>query len=257
MVDWFRAVRFACIIGMSVVSMSAATPAKSQAVRTVGLELVLLIDVSASVNQDEFRLQARGLGAAFASDPVREAIRLAAGGIAISVIQWANGENQQVALDWTHVQSDGDALWLAGQLAAMPRLIDGGHTALGNALEIALHELDTNGYDGVRRVIDLSGDGRSNDGAPLRTVRKQVLERGITINGLAIMNELPLLERYFKDYLIGGEGAFVLSAMDYVDFARAIREKLEREIRSSPLTKYRAPDVMHASVPQAVVGSAP
>ena len=100
---------------------------------------------------------------------------------------------------------------------------------------------------GLRRVIDLSGDGRNNDGTPLRRAREEVLSHQITINGLAILNELPLLEKYFQSHLIGGEGAFVLVARDYSDFARAMSEKLEREIRTAPLTQNlspgRSPDI--------------
>ena len=126
---------------------------------------------------------------------------------------------------------------LANRIAAMPRRIKGGHTALGDALAFALSEIESNGYTGLRRVIDLSGDGRANDGRSLIGARKEVLKKGITINGLAILNELPLLEGYFQERLIGGEGAFVIAAADYRDFARAMRHKLEQEIRSAPMAE--------------------
>jgi len=223
-----------CLVGSLGLSFEvSASKARAQ---SVGLELVLLIDVSASVNAQEYNLQTRGLAAAFASQPVRDAIARATSGVAITVIQWADKDNQETSVDWTLVAGDSDALWLADRLASMRRLIPGGHTALGNALEAGLAALETNAYDGVRRVIDLSGDGRSNDGLPLRSTREEVLSRGITVNGLAILNELPLLEDYFRDHLIGGEGAFVMTASDYEDFARAIREKIAREIEASPLT---------------------
>ena len=119
----------------------------------------------------------------------------------------------------------------------MPRYIRGGHTAIGDALAFALIQLNTNAYVGLHRAIDLSGDGRSNDGRALAPARSDVLDQGITINGLAILNELPLLEGYFQSQLIGGNNAFVMSATDYRDFARAIREKLEREIRSAPIVR--------------------
>ncbi len=216
-------------------------PSGAQSGRVVGLELVLLIDVSASVNTEEFRLQAHGLASAFRSDAVRRAISNSPGGLAVTVIQWADGANQKISIDWTLVENETDASWISSQLASMPRLIQGGHTALGDALAVALSELETNAYEGLRRVIDLSGDGRTNDGRSLRGARTAVLERGVTINGLAILNELPLLESYFRDHLIGGEGAFVLTASDYVDFTRAITEKLEREIQSMPVTDNRGP----------------
>ena len=108
---------------------------EAQGNQAVDLELALLVDVSASVNDDEFRLQAGGLAKAFESEAVINAIRASAKrGIAVSVIQWANGPNQQVSVDWTLVRGRTDALLLAAQIASMPRLIQGGHTALGSAL---------------------------------------------------------------------------------------------------------------------------
>ena len=123
----------------------------------------------------------------------------------------------------------------------MPRNIDGGHTAIGDALAFGLQQIRSNRYAGARRVIDLSGDGRHNDGRSLRRAREDVLQHGITINGLAILNELPLLASYFRDQLIGGAGAFVMTAPDYSDFARAMSLKLEREIRSAPVANNSLP----------------
>ena len=123
----------------------------------------------------------------------------------------------------------------------MPRHTPSGQTAIGDALAFALNELKSNQYSGARRVIDLSGDGRSNDGQLLRPAREAVLKQGVTINALAILNEVPDLKEFFRDKLIGGPGAFVLTARDYTDFSRAIREKLEREIKPTPLSKNSSP----------------
>jgi hypothetical protein len=226
--------------------MTRLIPAQAQTSQTVDLELALLVDVSASVSDEEFRLQAGGLAAAFHSPAVLDAIDAAGRkGIAVSVIQWANEESQRVSVDWTLVKGEADARWLAARISSMPRLIQGGHTALSNALAFGLRELETNRFTGLRRVIDLSGDGRNNDGRPLRTVRREVIEQGITINGLAILNELPLLGGYFRDHLIGGEGAFFMVAQDYSDFAQAIVQKLAREIRSVPLAESETPILMY------------
>jgi hypothetical protein len=209
----------------------------------VNLELVLLLDVSASVNDKEFRLQAGGLAAAFESARVLSAIRsMPPGGLAVCIVQWADHAHQQISVDWTVLRTEADALRLAGEVRLMARRIDGGHTALGDALAFGLNEIRTNRYTGLRRVIDLSGDGRSNDGRSLLRTRGEVLKHGITINGLAILNELPLLAGYFRDQLIGGEGAFVETAQDYSDFARAMSRKLEREIRSVPLAGKAIPN---------------
>ena len=226
-----------CSILVLVLGLIFVPPsARAQDGQIVDLELALLVDTSASVSDEEFRLQANGLAAAFLSPLVHEAIRASArNGIAVSVIQWANEENQRVSEDWILIRGADDARWLAARIASMPRLIHGGHTAISNALAFGMKELEENRFDGLRRVIDLSGDGRNNDGLPLRQVRREVMERGVTINGLAILNELPLLDDYFRDYLIGGDGAFLIVAQDYDDFEHAMIQKLDREIRSIPL----------------------
>lgn len=232
-----------CAIVLMLALAARLMPAQAQDSRAVDLELALLVDVSASVSDDEFRLQTAGLGAAFKSAAVLEAIRASAPrGLAVSVIQWADQAHQRVAVDWTFVGGEADALWMAARIASMPRLIHGGHTALGSALSFGLQELESNGFAGLRRVIDLSGDGRTNDGRPLRSAREEVIAHGITINGLAILNELPLLDRYFRDHLIGGEGAFYIVAQDYGDFAQAMLQKLLREIRSVPLSENESPN---------------
>ncbi|MGI9482576.1 MAG: DUF1194 domain-containing protein [Hyphomicrobiales bacterium] len=219
-----------------------AQHAKAQGSHPVGLELVLLVDTSASVDEGEFRLQTDGLAAAFLSQPVLSAIRShGPRGIAVCVIQWSNHERQHKSIDWTLLSNEGDAVSLAERIASMKRAIQGGHTAIGDALIFAVKEIQSNRYQGLRRVIDVSGDGRLNDGRPLRGARKEVLSHGITINGLAIINELPLLADYYGSQLIGGDGAFVLVARDYTDIARAMSIKLEREIRSMPVTKLFEP----------------
>jgi hypothetical protein len=243
------------VLVLVLVSGTSPPSAQAQAGRTVDLELALLVDVSASVNDEEFRLQASGLAAAFQSPAVLDAIRSAARkGIAVSVIQWANETSQRVSVDWTFVSGEDDARWLSTLIASMPRLIDGGHTALSNALTFGLQELETNRFEGLRRVIDLSGDGRNNDGRPLRTARREVIEQDITINGLAILNELPLLDQYFRDHLIGGAGAFFMVAQDYSDFAQAMAQKLVREIRSVPLAENEGPHRLYEARAKSLPG---
>lgn len=232
-------------LALALTTLGPSYPTQAQGSQPVDLELALLVDVSASVNDEEYVLQARGLGAAFGNATVLNAIRSSAQrGIAVCVIQWADQENQRVAVDWTLIRNEADALWLAAQIATMPRLIHSGHTALGSALAFGKEELESNRFEGFRRVIDLSGDGRTNDGLPLRKAREEVIQSGITINGLAILNELPLLDDYFRDYLIGGEGSFLMIAQDYTDFAEAMTHKLVREIASVPLSDYKAPGIL-------------
>ena len=217
-------------------------PANAQERRAIDLELALLVDVSSSVNDDEYRLQADGLAAAFRTPMVRDALaRVARRGVAVAVIQWANHGNQRTAVDWTLLRGDADVEQFAVRFETMARLGNRGHTAIGSAIDFALGELETNRFAGTRRVIDVSGDGRVNDGTPLSAARERALDLGVTINGLAILNELPFLDRYFRQYLIGGEGSFVVVAEDYVGFAVAIARKLVREIEAAPLAGRQPP----------------
>ncbi len=223
-----------CALFLVLSMLKGAAPAAGQDRQTAGLELVLLIDVSASVSKLEYRLQIEGLAAAFRNPVVHEAIQ-ASGGIAVCVVQWAQRTYQYKSVDWTYLRLDTDALQLAQQIASMPRQTPSGQTAIGSALIFGLNELNTNSYAGLRRVIDVSGDGRSNDGFPLEQARETVLQHGVTINGLAILNEVSDLKEYFHSELIGGHGAFVMTADNYADFPRAMREKLIREIHTTPV----------------------
>jgi hypothetical protein len=110
-----------------------------------------------------------------------------------------------------------------------------GETAIGPVLEFALAMLAENGYEGRRRVIDISGDGETNYGLDPDPARDRVVASGATINGLAIVNEFPLLDRYYRQHVIGGAGAFVMTAGDYTDFATAMRAKLIQEIMGGPV----------------------
>lgn len=195
-----------------------------------------MVDVSASVSTGEFRLQAEGLATALSSDQVIEAIESTRQGVALAVMQWGNAENQHLSIPWTHVRGRAEMLALAAQVAVMARTIDGGHTAISNALVFGAQQIEGNGFAGLRKVIDLSGDGRNNDGFRLGESREIALAAGIVINGLPILNELPQLDDYFQEKVIGGEGAFIIVAEDYPSFAAAMTQKLIQEIKAAPIS---------------------
>ncbi len=209
----------------------------------VELELVLAVDTSASVDKTEFALQLKGLSEAFRAPAVLDALSTAGpGGIAVTLLQWSRPDQQEVASPWVRVFDEASAAAFAGRLAAAPRLLDGGGTAIGEALEKALRELNLNAFEGRRKVIDVSGDGRANTGIAPASIRAIAVAQGVTINGLAIMNEDRNLDQYYEAEIIDGPGAFVLPAKDYRDFARAIVAKLVREISGPPIAGYgRAP----------------
>lgn len=226
--------RAASSLAAAALLCCAFGPAAAQ--QLVDLELLLAIDTSSSINDEEYRLQIDGLAAAFRDPAVAAAIEAGGNrGIAVAVVQWAEGPGQSLVVPWTRVRNRAEAILLARRIAATPRAIAGGATAISYALEFAAAEIDNNGFDGLRKVIDLSGDGRANHG-PVPTVgRDRALAKGITVNALAILNEIPLLDRYFLKHVIGGGDAFVMVAKDWMDFAEAIREKLVREISLLPL----------------------
>ena len=140
-----------------------------------------------------------------------------------------------MALDWTAIHGAGSAETFARLLEQTPRLIVGASTSITGALRFAMRQFDRNGFEGRRLVIDLSGDGRHNQSTGPTVQRALAVNMGITINGLAILNEDHQLDRYYRDHVIGGTGAFVMTADSYGDFAAAIVQKLVREISGSPL----------------------
>ncbi len=198
--------------------------------------LVLAIDTSSSVSPEEYRLQVQGLAEAFRDPTVLAAIRgIGNLGIAVTLVQWAKGNEQVQALPWARVRNREQAERLSNQIAGVPRLIRGGTTGIGGAILFSVQLLETNDFQGTRRVIDISGDGRANHGTAPEVGRDAAVASGITVNGLAILNEIPLLDRYFRNQVIGGTGAFVVVAKDWRDFAVAILAKLIKEISAAPV----------------------
>lgn len=208
----------------------------AQTGRIVDLELVLAVDTSSSINAEEYRLQMQGLAQAFRSPDVLEAVRRSGRhGIAVVLVHWAEDASQAIAVPWTWIGDTDSARRFADRIARAPRSIIGGATAIGNVLAFAVDELERNEFRGLRRVIDLSGDGRANHGFSPERGRDIALKAHVTVNALAILNEIPMLDRYFRDTVIGGPGAFVLVAKDWRDYGDAILRKLIREISDTPL----------------------
>ena len=226
----------ALLLATAVVPAAAQEPG-----RPVDLELVLAVDASSSVSTAEFELQIQGLARAFRDPRVLQAIDAAGElGLAVSLVQWSGGRKQVLAVDWTLVTGPEGAGAFADELAGVPRFVIGGGTAIGGALQFAMGQLDGNGFRGRRRVIDVSGDGRANQGAQPATLRDRAVALGITINGLAILNEEAAVADYYRAQVIGGAGAFVITANDYEAYALAILDKLLREI-GGPLIAARPP----------------
>jgi hypothetical protein len=214
----------------AVAYLTRGLPARAQSV-DVDLALVLAIDCSFSVDTSEFRLQMQGLGQALRRKEIHNAIAQGAmGRIAISVFQWSDDRSQLIVVPWTIIDGPAAALALAAQLETMPRKLAEGGTSISSAMRFAAAMLQAAPMRAERYVMDISSDGRNNIGVSTDRVRNEIVRRGITINGLVIINEWPTLDKYFEQQVVGGPAHFVIVANDYPAYAEAIYRKLLREI---------------------------
>ncbi|WP_203075172.1 DUF1194 domain-containing protein [Falsiroseomonas ponticola] len=203
---------------------------------SVDIALCLAMDVSASVSFEEFGLMAGGTAAAFRDASVLAA---ATGGprraAAVALLLWSGPGQQDLAIGWTRVADAAGAEALAAAIENAPRLPRPGATALGEGMAAGLATLARCPADATRYVMDVSGDGRHNQGRDPGPVRDLAVAAGITINGLAILNEEPDLLDHYEAEVIGGPGAFAMECADYIDFADAILRKLRRELGGGSL----------------------
>ncbi len=194
--------------------------------RACELALVLAVDVSGSVDQREFGIQMQGLATALRDGIVVDA--LIEQEAMITLIQWTGSSRQRQTIPWTQIRTDTDVAALADAVDANRRVWRNYSTAIGEALDIA-----TDSFAQVpqcrRKVIDVSGDGVSNEGIEPRELHGQLRLAGITVNALAIETDQTDLTAYFYENLIVGEGAFVITANGFEDYPEQIRRKLQRE----------------------------
>lgn len=208
-----------------------ATAPEAQAQEKVALELVLMIDGSGSIDDDEFILQRLGYAKAFRNPRVGAAIRNGPfGKIAVSYVEWTGPFLQIPVIQWTVLRDKASIEAFATRLEISPRELFTGGTAVGNAILFGAQSIESNKFEGKRKVIDISGDGPTNRGFPAALARDQVVAQGNTINGLPILNNHPSLDVFFLDNVIGGPGAFSIPAKTFKDFNSAILTKLIREI---------------------------
>ena len=215
-----------------------AGPLPARAAMQVDLHLVLAVDVSRSIDEVEAELQRRGYIEALTNERVIDAILSGENKrIALCYTEWAGTHYQVVVIDWSVIDSPGAARRFADKLAEAPRTSQS-WTAVGAAMAFAAQCFETSGFESKRRVIDISGDGRTNDGPPAELVRDKLVAQGIVINGLPVMmNRTNFgrppdtgLDKYYEESVIGGPGSFMISAESFDDFSRAVRSKLIREI---------------------------
>lgn len=211
---------------------------RARAEATVDLLLVLAVDVSRSVDEDEARLQREGYRNAMADPQVVAAITGGMlGAIAVAYVEWAGIQYQRLVIPWTRLGSAADAAAWSSVLDAAPRA-SMAWTSISGALAFSWDVLRACPFTASRSVVDVSGDGVNNSGHPPEVLRDQMVGAGITINGLPIVNDRPNfgnvplrdLEPYYRENVIGGPGAFLIVAEDFEQFGAAIRRKLITEI---------------------------
>ncbi len=209
----------------------------------VDVLLVLAVDVSRSVDEDEARLQREGYRNAVSDPMVVEAIRGGMiGAVAIAYVEWAGAEYQRLVLPWTRISTPADAFAWATRLDEAPRA-SLSWTSISGALDFSARVLADAPFEATRKVVDVSGDGVNNSGGAVETARDRLLAEGVTINGLPIMNDRPTfgrlppvpLDEYFRESVVGGPGAFVIPAEDFQAFGQAVKRKLIREIAETDI----------------------
>ena len=239
---WSRTTAIGAVVGVAVICCGNAAPSLSRYAqndaRSVDTEVVLAVDVSYSMDPDEQALQREGYVAALTSREFMQALKAGVNGrIAITYFEWASATDQKVLLPWRLIEGPESAGGVAAELAAAPYR-RAARTSISGGLTFAQSLFDANPYRGLRRVIDVSGDGANNNGPPVTMIRDQAVAKGITINGLPIMLKKPNLmtmdienlDIYYEDCVIGGPGSFVIPIREREKFTEAIRTKLVQEV---------------------------
>lgn len=208
----------------------------------VDVELALAVDVSYSMDVEEQRLQRAGYVEAFRSRAFADALKSGVHGkIAVAYVEWAGAGDQWVVVPFTLIDSPQAAAAFAEKIAAAPQR-RWRRTSISGALDAVTMLFAGNGFDGARRVIDISGDGPNNDGRPVTRARDEALAAGFVINGLPLLlkrpsggwGEIDDLDVYYEDCVTGGPGSFVLPVRDHAQFIDATRTKIVMEIAAAP-----------------------
>lgn len=225
------------LIGLALsVWLPLAAPARAE--EPVDVELVLAVDISYSMDLDELALQREGYASALTSSEFLTALRLGPHGrVAIAYVEWAGSDEQKVIVDWAAIEDGASAARFADAIRRAP-LRRVYRTSISGAIDFSTALFEANGYRGLRRVIDISGDGPNNQGPLVEASRDAAVASGIVINGLPLMLKEPAgylldvaeLDIYYEDCVTGGPGSFVIPVRAPHEFARAIKTKLVLEI---------------------------
>ncbi|MEK9279000.1 MULTISPECIES: DUF1194 domain-containing protein [unclassified Bradyrhizobium] len=233
------------LAGWDVASVAAPGPkyqpqrqAADKDAQSVDVELILAVDVSYSMDMDELAIQREGYAQAIQSKEFLQALKLGPNGrIAVTYFEWAASSDQKIIIPWRLIDGPETADAVAAEILKTP-IRRASRTSISGAIGFAMPLFDENPYHGLRRVIDISGDGPNNNGGPVTVARDAALEKGIVINGLPIMVKEPSystmdidnLDYYYEDCVVGGPGSFVIAIKDREKFKEAIRTKLLMEV---------------------------
>jgi uncharacterized protein DUF1194 len=242
---WYVSIGAVLVTGMlaggDVAGVAAPGPAGSRVAQkeaTVDVELVLAVDVSYSMDMDELAIQREGYAQAITSKEFLQALKSGPNGkVAVTYFEWAAFTDQKIIIPWRLIDGPESADAVAAEILKTP-IRRASRTSISGAITFAMPLFDENPYRGLRRVIDISGDGPNNNGPPVVPTRDAALEKGIIINGLPIMVKEPSystmdidnLDLYYEDCVIGGPGSFVVTIKDRDKFKEAIRTKLLLEV---------------------------
>jgi Protein of unknown function (DUF1194) len=229
----------------TLIALGLLLAGPSVAAEKVDLQLILAADVSRSVDPDEFRLQREGYASAFTNPRVLNAIQSGPyRAIAVTFVEWSGSDSQKVVADWIVVRDEETASDLVNTLRTAPRSF-AGFTSISAAIDFSMQHFSQSNAESERRIIDISGDGTNNGGRSVTDARDEAVAAGVTINGLAIINQHPNpgytahtqppggLGLYYKENVTGGPGSFVITIEDFSTFSQAIVDKLVNEIASA------------------------
>jgi len=243
---WFVSIGAALAAGVLAATVVAAPGPKLQsehaaekdAASTVDVELIIAVDVSYSMDLDELAIQREGYAQAIVSKEFLQALKsLPNGKISVTYFEWAASSDQKIIIPWRLIDGPETADAVSNEIMKTP-VRRASRTSISGAIYFAMPLFDEDPYHGMRRVIDISGDGPNNTGAPVTGARDEALSKGIVINGLPIMVKEPSystmdidnLDYYYEDCVIGGPGSFVVPIKDREKFKEAIRTKLLLEV---------------------------
>jgi hypothetical protein len=231
------------LLGAALAAPALLRSGIARANEPVDVELVLAVDVSRSVDPQEQEMQFSGYEAAFRDRRLIEGIMGGpVGAIACQMFTWSNWNIQNIVVPWTRLDSPATAQGFVDAIAAAPRRT-WLYTSISGAIDFAARQFGQ-GFEGTRKVVDISGDGVSNSGRPVEDAREEALAQGIVLNGLAVLDLTPLppllgsiqppLDTYYLEEVIGGPGAFLVVAEGFSAFEAAVRRKIIREIAAAP-----------------------